>query len=147
MKKWSVAIGLLLLFLLGISLLFYPAVSNWFCVEEQKEQIQPYLEAVGEMTKEDYQIVWQEANRYNQALREKTNQYYLTDVEYADYMSQLNVSGNGVMAYLEIPKIKLKIPIYHDATEEILQVAIGHIPGSSLPVGGESTHCVLSCKE
>lgn len=142
-QKWS-AIFLILLFLAGLAILLYPSVSNWFNSKEQSETIDKYLEAVAQITEEDYNIIWTEAQAYNASLPNQVNRYHLTTEEYEVYMSLLNVSGNGVMGYLEIPRINLRIPIYHGTEESVLQVAVGHIAGSSLPVGGESTHCVLS---
>lgn len=142
-KKWS-AIFLSLLFFAGLAILLYPSVSNWLNSKEQSETIDKYLEAVAQITEEDYNIIWTEAQDYNRSLYNQVNRYHLTEEEYAVYMSLLNISGNGVMGYLEIPQINLRVPIYHGTEESVLQVAAGHIAGSSLPVGGESTHCVLS---
>lgn len=144
MQKKGITIFLIVLFLTGLVILLYPSISNWLHVTEQLETIDKYLKAVGEMTEDDYDIIWSDAEDYNKHLANQANRYSLSAEEHARYMSLLNISGNGVMGYLEIPKINLKIPIYHGTEETVLQVAIGHIAGSSLPVGGESTHCVLS---
>ena len=81
---------------------------------------------------------------YNERLWHKSSRYYLTDEEQEEYRSMLNISGNGIMGYIQIPSINVSLPIYHGTDESILQVAVGHIEASSLPVGGESTHCVMS---
>lgn len=143
MKK-LLTIFCVLLFLAGLVLLLYPTVSNWLHRNQQRETIEKYLEAVGKLSETDYQLVWAEAQEYNQTLLQKTNPYYFTEEEYEKYLSVLHVFQNGMMGYLKIPKIKLEIPIYHGTDELVLQSAVGHVAGSSLPVGGESTHCVLS---
>ena len=91
-----------------------------------------------------YEALWADAQAYNQTLLEKPDRYLITEEEQAEYEALLNVSGNGIIGYIEIPSIGCSLPIYHGTDEAVLQIAIGHIEGSSLPVGGESTHSVLS---
>ena len=91
-----------------------------------------------------YDQLWQDAASYNQSLLTRSNTYLLSDEQKAEYDRLLDVSGLGVMGYIEIPEIDVSLPIYHGTGESVLQIAVGHLEWSSLPVGGESTHCVLS---
>ncbi len=141
-----------ILFLAGLSLLLYPLVSNEWNNYRQSKLISTYDAAVAEQTAAgaiDYTMEKSQAVGYNEAL----NPYILPDSfahakhsEGADetYMSCLNLTGDGMMGYIEVPKIHIKIPIFHTTSEEVLQTAAGHLEGSSLPVGGEGTHAVIS---
>ena len=135
---------LVLIFLAGLSLLLYPTVSDYWNSLGQSRAITEYAAAVSGMDKEKYDLILKEAREYNQALAAGPVYYNLGDEERKVYESQLDVSDNGVIAYIEIPKIHCSLPIYHGTEEGILQKAIGHIEWTSLPVGGDSTHCVLS---
>ena len=135
---------LVLIFLAGLSLLLYPTVSDYWNSLGQSRAITEYAAAVSGMDKEKYDLILKEAREYNQALAAGPVYYNLSDEERKVYESQLDVSDNGVIAYIEIPKIHCSLPIYHGTEEGILQKAIGHIEWTSLPVGGDSTHCVLS---
>jgi len=110
----------------------------------QSQAIANYAEAVAELDDTSYEQLWADAQRYNQTLLNKENRYMLTDEEWEEYEALLDVSGNGIIGYIEIPSIDCALPIYHGTDEAVLQIAIGHIAGTSLPVGGENTHCVLS---
>ena len=143
-KKNMTTILLLLILLVGVSLLLYPTVSDYWNSLHQSQAIAAYAEAVAEVNDERYEQMWDDAYDYNQQLRKKTNRWVMTDEEREEYEALLNVSGNGILGYIEIPKIKVALPIYHGTDETILQIAVGHIEGSSLPVGGEGTHAVLS---
>lgn len=140
--KWTTVVVILLL-LVGIAIMLYPVVSNWLVQRKQANAIAKYMEAVGELSQEDYAATLADAEAYNQTLIGMTNRYYLTMAEKEIYNSLLNVTGTGVMGYLEIPSLGETMPIYHGTEESVLQVAIGHVAGSSLPIGGESTHCIL----
>ena len=139
-----ITILLVLIFLLGLSLLLYPAVSDYWNSKHQTRAIAVYSEEVSGLDKEQYQALWADAAAYNASLRERDNAYLLTEEQKAAYEQLLNVSGLGIMGYIEIPSIDCSLPIYHGTEESVLQIAIGHLEWSSLPVGGESTHCVLS---
>ena len=139
-----ITILLVLIFLLGLSLLLYPAVSDYWNSKHQTRAIAVYSEEVSGLDKEQYQALWADAAAYNASLRERDNAYLLTEEQTAAYEQLLNVSGLGIMGYIEIPSIDCSLPIYHGTEESVLQIAIGHLEWSSLPVGGESTHCVLS---
>ena len=142
--KRIVMLFCVMLFLAGFAILLYPTISNWFYSSQQKESISQYMSAVEELSEKDYQLMWLDAKEYNRSLLQKSNPYHLTDEEYMTYLSILNIFQNGMMGYLKIPKIHLELPIYHGTEEPVLQKAVGHIPGSSLPTGGENTHCVLT---
>ena len=139
-----ITILVVLIFLLGLSLLLYPAVSDYWNSKHQTRAIAVYSEEVSGLDKEQYQALWADAAAYNASLRERDNAYLLTEEQKAAYEQLLNVSGLGIMGYIEIPSIDCSLPIYHGTEESVLQIAIGHLEWSSLPVGGESTHCVLS---
>lgn len=110
----------------------------------QSRAIINYVENITEIDEELYEKVWEEAVAYNKELSEKERNWLLTDEEKEYYNEHLKVDDSGVMAVIDIPVIDCSLPIYHGTSSAVLQSAVGHIEGSSLPVGGESTHCVLS---
>ena len=139
-----ITILLVLIFLLGLSLLLYPAVSDYWNSKHQTRAIAVYSEEVSGLDEDQYQALWEAAAAYNASLLERNNAYLLTEEQKAAYEQLLNVSGLGIMGYIESPSIDCSLPIYHGTEESVLQIAIGHLEWTSLPVGGESTHCVLS---
>ena len=144
MRKHFSVIILILVFLLGLSLLLYPTVSDYWNSLHQSRAIANYVENVAGLESDTYEQLWADAQRYNETLPSKADRYVMTDEEQEEYESLLNVSGNGMIGYIEIPSIDCSLPVYHGTDEAVLQIAAGHIAGTSLPVGGESTHCVLS---
>lgn len=145
MRKKTTTIILLLILLTGLSLLLYPTVSDYWNSFHQSRAIASYTERVAEMDTEDYEAMWNAAVEYNQRLLEDTgNRYRMTAEEEKEYESLLDVTGTGIMGYVEIPKLNTSLPIYHGTDDAVLQIAIGHLAGSSLPVGGAGTHCVLT---
>ena len=142
-KNFSTVL-LLVTLMIGISLLLYPTISDYWNSFHQSRAIAGYAEAVAQMDEIDYEKIWNDAVEYNKELQTRSNHWFLTEEQQEEYESMLNVSGNGIMGYIEIPSIKVSLPIYHGVDEGILQVAIGHIEGSSLPVGGKGSHCVIS---
>lgn len=142
-KNFSTVL-LLVTLIIGISLLLYPTISDYWNSFHQSRAIAGYAEAVAQMDEIDYEKIWNDAVEYNKELQTRSNHWFLTEEQQEEYESMLNVSGNGIMGYIEIPSIKVSLPIYHGVDEGILQVAIGHIEGSSLPVGGKGSHCVIS---
>lgn len=134
----------ILLFLTGLGILLYPTVSDRWNAYRQSQLISNYEEAVAQLDPEKHEEMWVQARQYNETLWNKENRYELSDEERAEYEGCLNLEGNGVMGYIEIPKIKCSLPIYHGTEEDVLQIAVGHLEGTSLPAGGESTHCALS---
>ncbi len=137
--------GLLVLILLtGLSLLLYPSVSEYWNSFHQTRAIATYAEDVANMNEEQYEKLWKAAEKYNRKLQKQQGIRTLSEEGKKEYDKQLNISGIGVMGYVEIPKIASTLPIYHGTEESVLQIAVGHLEWSSLPVGGDSTHCVLS---
>ena len=135
---------LILVFLVGLSLLLYPSVSDYWNSFHQSRAIATYAEQVANIDNDIYAQLWEDARAYNQTLVGKENRFQITEEERETYESLLNVGGNGIIGYIEIAKIGCSLPIYHGTGEGVLQIAVGHIEGTSLPTGGESTHCVVS---
>ena len=135
---------LILVLLAGLSLLLYPSVSDYYNSFHQTRAIASYAEQVASLDNTTYDQFWADANAYNQSLRSRANPYVLPDEQKQTYLRLLDVSGQGIMGYIEIPEIDVSLPIYHGTDEGVLQVAVGHLEWTSLPVGGSSTHCVLS---
>ena len=143
-KGKFISILLVLLLLVGLSLLLYPYVSNYWNSLHQTRAIAAYAEAVAKLDKDQYNEILSAAQAYNASLLGRDNTQPLYGDRKEEYERLLDVSGLGIMGYIEIPCIDCSLPIYHGADESVLQVAVGHMEWSSLPVGGESTHCVLS---
>lgn len=146
-KNRITAILLVAVLLAGLSLLLYPLVSNYWNSIHQSQAIAAYMDDVSELDDTTYDALWEEAQGYNASLLENENRFFPDEEEQQQYEQLLRISDdgiNGIIGYIEIPNIDVTLPIYHGTSEEILQVAIGHIEGSSLPVGGLSTHCVIS---
>ena len=145
MKKSVVStVMLILVFFLGLSLVLYPSVSDYWNSLHQSRAIATYAEEVSGLDTGRYEQLWAEAVDYNRTLRDRDNAFLLSETQKAAYDGLLNVGGNGVMGYIEIPTIGVSLPIYHGTDEGVLQIAVGHIEWTSLPVGGESSHCVIS---
>ena len=141
-KSSNIAIWLMLI--LGVFLLSYPAVSNYVNSLSQSRVITTYTRQVDEMDTAEVKAILEKAEKHNQEVAESGINWRLDDAQEAEYQSLLNMSGDGVMGFIEIPKIKVYLPIYHGTSDAALQVGVGHIDGSSLPVGGTSSHCILS---
>ena len=135
---------LLFILLVGVCFLLYPTVADYWNSFHQSRAIANYVEKVNNIDNTEFERLWQEADAYNKALYAKDNRYAITEEETEEYNRILDVTDTGIMSYIEIPKIKVQLPIYHGTDEAVLQVAIGHIEGTSLPIGGASTHCVVS---
>lgn len=143
-KRISVSnIILTVILLAGISVMLYPTVSDWWNSRHATRAIANYMEAVTGMDPELKAEMLQAAVQYNASLSPGVH-FKLTEEEYGKYESLLDLTGNGIMGYIQIPSINVNLPVYHGTEESVLQVAIGHIAGSSLPVGGEGSHCVVS---
>ncbi len=130
--------------IVGLSLLLYPTVSNYWNSKHATRAIASYVESMENLDEDQYKEVWQSAIEYNAALTERPNAFTLTDELRERYENELNVSGTGAMGYIEIKKLDVSLPIYHGTSEGVLQVAVGHLDWSSLPTGGTGTHCVMS---
>ena len=143
MKKHMSTIFLILILIVGLSLLLYPTVADWWNSLHQSYAISTYESVMANMSYEDYTHLFDEAMIYNDQLRQLSMPMLYYD-QLEGYYSYLDVTGNGIMGYIQIPKIDVRLPIYHGTSEGVLQIAVGHLEGTSLPTGGESTHCVLS---
>ena len=144
MRKHLSTIVLVILLLIGLSLLLYPTVSDYWNSFHQTRAIATYAENVAALDNASYDAIWDAARQYNRNLCSRSNSFLLSQEQKAEYESLLDISGQGVMGYIEIPEIDVSLPIYHGTEESVLQIAVGHIEGSSLPTGGAGTHCVLS---
>lgn len=136
-------IVLVIILLAGVAILLYPSVSDWWNSMHATRAIAGYVTAVEDLSGEEKEQMLEAAKKYNTTLASGVN-FDLTEEEYTEYMSLLNIGGTGIMGYVQISAIGVNLPVYHSVDEGVLQIAVGHIPGSSLPVGGERTHCVLS---
>lgn len=134
----------ILAIVIGVGLLLYPTVSNWWNQRHQSHAIASYTEAIEGMSAADYAKYREAAQEYNEFLTTCVGRFTPTEEESEWYRSLLNITDDGIMAYIEIPKIDVKLPVYHSVDDAVLQVAVGHLEGSSLPIGGPSTHAVLS---
>ena len=135
---------LVLVMLIGMGIMAYPTVSDWWNSFHASRDIASYSNAVENVDKENLDDMIRAAHEYNDRLIKKSNPYSMTDEELAEYNSLLDLSGTGIIGYITIKSIGVYIPIYHGVEESVLQIAIGHIDWTSLPVGGESTHAVVS---
>ena len=145
-KKTGSPITLLLILILlaGVSLLLYPTVSDYWNSFHQSRAIASYAEQVANIDDAQYEELWDAARDYNQSLLHRPNDFILSDEQQEIYKSLLDIGGNGIMGYIEIPMIDVMLPIYHGTKESVLQIAVGHLDWTSLPVGGAGSHCVLS---
>ena len=143
MKRDKIGILLVLMLFVGVCGLLYPSVSQYWNTKTQSQAVENYQEILDSLKPEDYEAFFQEADAYNAALGELN--YPLLDYRQLEgYMDILNISGSGIMGYITIPKLGVELPIYHGVSAQVLNIACGHLEGSSLPVGGERTHSVLS---
>ena len=138
-----------LMFLLGFAILIYPTVSNQWNTYRQNQLISSYEELIGKMAEEDFTKEWEKANAFNDTIIH--NNIFGDvfgengdDIKNTEYWQILNVGNDGVMGYVSIPKINVKLSIYHGTADDVLQTGIGHLNGTKLPIGGESTHSVLA---
>ena len=144
LKKNGLTLILLLILLIGAGLIAYPSFANWWNSFHQSRAVASYAETVANMNTEEYERIISKAQAYNRKLSRSGILWTLDEDEEKEYKEQLDIGTSGIMGYIDIPKIDVMLPIYHGIDESILQVAVGHIPGTSLPVGGEGSHCVVS---
>lgn len=137
-------IVLILVFIAGLSLLLYPSLSNYWNSFHATRAIAGYTKEIENTDTAELEKMRNDAVEYNKTLHNKLGRYVLSAAEQEKYNSLLNVSGSGIMGEIEIPSIRVDLPVYHSVEETVLQSGAGHIPGTSLPVGGEGTHCVIS---
>ena len=143
MKKNRSNIILILIFLVGLSVMLYPTVSDYVNQKNQSRAVESYSEEVENLSDVDYQAYFDAADDYNRRLAETPDAFYRPE-EVSGYTDTLDVSGTGIMGYITISKIGVELPVYHGTSDGVLQVAAGHLEGSSLPVGGAGTHAVIS---
>lgn len=134
----------ILVFITGLSLLLYPTVSNYWNSLHQSRVVANYSDTMAKLSKQDKQAEIDRAVEYNSGLINNGGRFTPSESELSEYKSLLNADGTGMMGYITIPKIGVKFVIYHTVDDAVLQVGVGHLEGSSLPVGGSGTHCVLS---
>ncbi|WP_304584830.1 class C sortase [Acutalibacter muris] len=144
LKKNLTNIFLAVIVLAGLCLLLYPSFSDWWNSMHQSRAIAAYVETVDAMSQEEIDEILNAAREYNERLWHRQNRWVLSEEEQAEYESLLDVSGNGIMGYINIPVIGVNLPIYHGTEESVLQVATGHLSATSLPVGGPGTHAAIS---
>lgn len=144
MKNKLFYIVLVIVFVAGLSLLLYPTISNAYNAWLQSRAIAEYSQQSNQMDQQIYQQELEKAQAHNNALLDRTDPYALPEQLQAQYESILSVTNQGIMAYIQIPSIDVTLPIAHGTSEETLRDKIGHLEWSSLPVGGENTHCVIS---
>lgn len=128
----------------GLGVIAYPTFSDWWNSYHQSRAIATYVSAVEDTSPEVIASMLADAHAYNERLAQSGNRFNMTDTERAEYMKLLDLTGDGIMGYVQINAINVDYPIYHGMDEAVLQIAIGHLEGTSLPVGGESTHSVIS---
>ena len=144
MKNHRSTILLILILLIGLSLMLYPSFADWWNSFHSSRAIASYEEQVANIDDAQYEELWNAARDYNQSLLHRPNDFILSDEQQEIYKSLLDFGGNGIMGYIEIPMIDVMLPIYHGTKESVLQIAVGHLDWTSLPVGGAGSHCVVS---
>ena len=144
MKKHVSAVCLAVILLLGIGLLLYPAVSDYWNSLHQSRAIAAYAGSVADINAERRSLLLMRAEEYNHRLAASGSDFLLSEDQLTEYNGLLDVDDSGIIGYIEIGRIGCSLPIYHGTEASVLQIAVGHIAGSSLPIGGEGTHCVLS---
>jgi len=128
----------------GLGIIAYPTVSDWWNSYHQTRAIATYVSAVQNTDPEKLDAMREAAHQYNERLTSNNNRFSMSDADKAEYESLLDPAGNGVMGYLQVNAINVDYPIYHGMDESVLQVAVGHLEGTSLPIGGPSTHTAIS---
>ena len=149
MKRKFSGILFALMFLLGFGILVYPTIADQWNTYRQSHLISNYVEVVEKMEEEDFSEFWEAARNFNQNIEE--NKLYEdvfgledSDMKDTEYWKVLNLAGDGIMGYISIPKINIKLAIYHGTAEDVLQTGVGHLGGTKLPIGDDSSHSVLA---
>ncbi len=142
-KNWSTVL-LIVAFTVGLSLLLYPTVANWWNSFHTAQAVASYDEAVAQMNAVDLELMLADAKKYNEDLLSESNRYFPSQEMHERYEKLLNVNDDGMIGTVNIPSLRINLGIYHGTDEKLLQSKVGHIEGSSLPVGGPSTHAVIS---
>lgn len=145
-KKSGISFGSVffsIIMIIGIGLMLYPSITNLVNEGHQTVAIADYDKVTESLSEKEKEKIWNEALEYNQLLS-SNNVMHLNKTNEAAYQKTLNITGTGIMGYIKIPKCNIELPIYHGTSKEILQVGVGHLEGTSLPVGGKGTHCAVS---
>lgn len=143
-KKGKLSTILLIAALLvGLSVMLYPVISDWWNSHTQSKAIASYMEQVEDLDETDYKEILKRAHEYNEEVKKLSSPFTQYE-DIKDYYEILDITGTGIMGYISIPQIRVELPIYHGTSEGVLNVAVGHLQGSTLPVGGEGTHSVIS---
>jgi len=143
-KKHFLTMIIMIVMLVGIGLLLYPSIANYWNQFHQTRAIMAYNDTVSSLSTEDYEKILNDAKEYNKKLGETGIVWKMSKAQKAEYEKQLAVDTSGIMGYVSVPKFHIKLPVYHGTNESVLQIAIGHLEQTSLPVGGESSHCEVS---
>ena len=143
-KRNMTTLLLLLMGAVGLGLILYPSFADWWNSFHQSRAVASYMEAVANMDKSKYEEMLRDADAYNAKLSKTGIQWMLTEEQKKEYEKVLNINDTGIMGYIDIPKINVELPVYHGTDEAVLQIAVGHLEGTSLPVGGKGSHCVVS---
>ena len=149
MKRNITNIILGIIFFIGLSVMLYPTISDQWNRYHQSRAIASYEDQIENMSEEDFASAWSAAEEYNEAITQNTFSGDAFSQEEKNlrntpYWSVLNLSDNGLMGYISVPKIKQKLPIYHGTSDAVLQIAAGHLSGTKLPIGGEGCHSVIA---
>ena len=142
--KSKTNILLIIILVAGLSLLIYPSLSDYWNSFTQSQVIVDYTKQIENLDTEKYDEIIAKARVYNEKILRRSNKFVLTEEEKKEYNELLDITGLGIMGYIEIPSISVTLPVYHGTEDSVLQIAVGHLDWTSLPVGGESSHCVLS---
>ena len=143
MKKHFFSIAIFIMFIVGLSVLLYPAISEYINSKHASRAISEYNEKLDSSSADELSDIFTKAENYNKRLHDSPSAFFEPSL-IDGYEDTLDITGTGIMGYIDIDKINVELPIYHGIGKEVLQVGVGHLTGTSLPVGGESTHCVLS---
>lgn len=142
-KGMGTTVALIIVLLVGLSVMLYPVISDWWNSRTQSRAIAVYQETVANLDDADCEIILAKAHEYNESLKKLREPFIFYD-DIKDYYEILDITGTGIMGYVDIPQINVELPVYHGTSEGVLNIAVGHLQGSSLPVGGEGTHAVVS---
>ncbi len=143
MKKNKVGILLVLMLFIGVCIMLYPAISQYWNLKTQSRIVEDYQNTINSLSENEYEKFFSDAEAYNEELFNLNDPFY-DYKSLKDYEKLLDVSGVGIMGYITIEKISVELPIYHGTSSDVLNIACGHLESTSLPIGGQNTHCVLS---
>ena len=143
-RKHAITLVMIIGLFVGVGLLLYPTIANYWNSFHQSKAIMSYNESVASLSQEDYDRILSDAKEYNRKLGETGIIWNMSDEQKKEYNKQLKVDDTGIMGYVTIPQFRIKAPIYHGTKESVLQTAIGHLEQTSLPVGGKNSHCQIS---